>query len=383
MKISILFIITGLNTGGAEMMLYKLLSHMDRSRFSPVVVSLREEGPVAQNIRSLGIEVIPLDVLSPRNVFRGLRGLRKTLSEHDIHIIQGWMDHGNLVSILIGMTVRRHIPVLWNVRQALYSLRYEKRMSAAVIKLGGFFSRLPYRIIYNSQVSARQHAAIGYASARQVIIPNGFDIDLFRPSPEASREIRFELGLPQDAFLIGLVGRYHPMKDHATFLRASSLVSRNHPDIRFVLAGDNVDKKNGELMRLTSDLGLLEKVHFLGRRDDVPRITAALDIAACSSFTEGFPNVVGEAMSCGVPCVVTDVGDTARLVGDTGRVVLPRDPQAFAGALEWMIAAGDEKRKELGLKARQRIIDMFSIQNIARQYEKLYEAAFNAQQAGR
>jgi glycosyltransferase involved in cell wall biosynthesis len=381
MKISILFIITGLNTGGAEVMLYKLLSHMDRSRFSPVVVSLREDGPFAQKIRSLGIEVISLDVLSLGHAFRGLRQLRKEVSARDIQIIQGWMSHGNLTAVLVRMMSRRRIPVLWGVRQALYSLGHEKRMTAAVIKLASYFSRIPHRIIYNSSVSAQQHAAIGYSAARQIIIPNGFDTDLYLPSPEARREVRSELGISQNAVLIGLVGRYHPMKDHATFLRAASQIAGKYSDLHFILAGDNVDRGNKELMRLARDFGLLEKIHFLGRRDDIPRITAALDIAACSSFTEGFPNVVGEAMSCGVPCVVTDVGDTARLVGDTGKVVNPRDPQAFAIALEGMISLGEEKRNELGVKARQRIINMFSIRSIVRQYEALYEAA-SAVQSG-
>ena len=149
------------------------------------------------------------------------------------------------------------------------------------------------------------------------MIPNGFDTDVFVPSDNARASVRAELGVPENTVLVGRIGRYHHTKDYPNFLQAAAMLLRNHPDIQFLVAGKNVDWNNGELRRQVQEFGLVERIHLLGERFDIPRLTAALDIAVSSSHAEGFPNVVGEAMACAVPCVVTDVGDSSWLVGDT------------------------------------------------------------------
>jgi len=185
--------------------------------------------------------------------------------------------------------------------------------------------------------------------------------------------VRAELGLDVGTPLIGLVARYHPMKDHANFLTATSLLAKQDPTAHFLLVGPNVDASNQELSAKIATLGLQERVHLLGERRDIPRINAALDIASTTScWGEGFPNVIGEAMACGVPCVVTDVGDSALIVGETGRVVPPRDPRALAAAWRDMLQMDRETRGGLGERARARIVTHFSLNEIARRHEKLY-----------
>jgi glycosyltransferase involved in cell wall biosynthesis len=291
----------------------------------------------------------------------------------DPDLIQGWMYHGNLAAQIAAAFARRPVAVVWNIRQSLYSFAYEKRVTAAIIKLSAHLSNRPVKIIYNSRIAAAQHGAIGYQPQNSVVIPNGFMTSLFKPSQEARHSVRVELGIAEETLLIGLASRYHPVKDHANFLHAAALLLKVHPDVQFVLCGEGVNWVNPYLCRLIEDLKLAERVHLLDQRQDMPRITAALDIATSSSCAESFPNVIGEAMSCGVPCAVTDVSDLLWILGDTGRVVPPRNAQALAGAMQEMVEIGPEGRATLGEAARSRVITHFPLKEIGSLYEGLYE----------
>jgi glycosyltransferase involved in cell wall biosynthesis len=166
------------------------------------------------------------------------------------------------------------------------------------------------------------------------------------------------------------------MKDHTNFLHAAALLLKSYPDVHFVLVGREVHTENKVLKNLIQDLGISQHIHLLGERRDMNRLTAALDIAcSASAYGEGFPNVIGEAMSCGVPCAVTDVGDSGWIVGNTGRVVPPRSPEALAHAWKELIVLGSEGREILGKAARARIIECFSLDSVVHQYESLYESA--------
>src|SRR5882724_3688140 len=352
----IIHIINDLSIGGAEMMLYKLLSELNRERFDPVVVSLRNRGLLNRRIESLGVPVysvaMRLALPTPTSCWRLIRLIRRLKPD----LIQGWMYHGNLAAQIAGAFASRTVTVVWNVRQSLHGLNYEKRSTAIVIKLGALLSSLPARVIYNSKSAAAQHGVMGYQLQNGVVIPNGFITKLFTPSLEARRSVRTELGVAEDVLLIGLVGRYHPVKDHENFLRAAALLLRSHPDVQFVLCGEKVNWINPALCSLIDELKLAERVHLLDQRQDMPRITAALDIATSSSRAESFPNVIGEAMSCGVPCVVTDVSDLVWIVGETGRIVPPRNARALADGMRDLVEMGSEGRAILGKSARERVI---------------------------
>lgn len=374
-RVKVLHIINDLSIGGAEMMLSKLLSGMSKDRFSPAVITLVDRGKLRARIEALGVPVYTArmnpEMPTPAAVWRLLRLVRAFQPD----LIQGWMSHGNLVAQMVQTLVARRAFVLWNIRQTLYSFEYEKRGTALAIKLCARLSKRPARILYNSRTSSAQHGAIGYRTEKTQIIPNGFDTDLFAPSKEARASVRSELGVAENTFLIGLIGRFHPMKGHAHFLRAAKRLRERYPDVQFVLAGKGVSWNNQFLCEMVEALGLVERVHLLGERQDMPRITASLDIASSSSsYGEGFPNVIGEAMASAVPCVVTDVSDLPWVVGETGRVVPPRDPTALAAAWADLIELGADGRAELGRAARARVIQYFPLRLVVAQYEDLYES---------
>jgi glycosyltransferase involved in cell wall biosynthesis len=377
-QVKVLHIINDLSIGGAEMMLYKLLSGMSEERFYPVVLSLVDRGQLRERIEALGIPIysarIDPELPTPAALWRLIRAVRQVKPD----LIQGWMSHGNLAAQLLAAVAAPRSRVLWNIRQTLYSFDYEKRGTAFAIKLCARLSNRPDRILYNSRTASAQHGAIGYRAEKTLVIPNGFDTELFAPSKEARRSVRSELGVAENTFLIGLIGRFHPMKGHSHFLRAAKRLLEQYPDVQFVLSGKEVSWRNSFLCELVQGLGLAERVHMLGERQDMPRITAALDIASSSSsYGEGFPNVIGEAMSCGVPCVVTDVSDLPWVVGETGRVVPPRDPVALSRAWADLIEMGTEGREALGTAARQRVIQYFPLESVVAQYEALYESVID------
>jgi glycosyltransferase involved in cell wall biosynthesis len=371
-RIRQLHVITGLQTGGAEMMLYNLIAGIDRSRFDPSVICLGDSGIPGSRIRALGIPVYVAGMSptcpSPTVLLRICRWVRHVRPD----LIQGWMYHGNAAASLTQCVFFRSVPVLWAVHHAVYRLKDEKPRTATLIRLSARASRRTRRIIYVSRESADQHEALGFAPERTTVIPNGFDCDLFAPSRRARSAVRRQLNVSQDAVLIGLIGRFHPMKDHASFFQAACIASKSDPAIQFVLAGKGIHWMNADVVALVNRFQLNGRVHLLGERDDIPQVTAALDIATSSSFSESFPLVVGEAMACGVPCVVTDVGDSAAVVGATGSSVPPRDPAALAAAWLHLVQAGVAVRSNLGVAARQRILESFSLSHVVRRYEATY-----------
>jgi glycosyltransferase involved in cell wall biosynthesis len=283
------------------------------------------------------------------------------------------MYHANLVGGLAARLAGIR-PLAWGIRQSVLDPRYHKRTTIWTARLCARLSRhLPDRIVCCSEAVRRAHAAFGYETGRMVVLPNGFDLDAYRPDPAVRLSVRQELGLPEGTLLIGLVARFNPQKDHHNFMQAAALLHARLPDVHFLLCGDGVSMQNAELAQWVEEADIGPNIHLLGCRQDVPRLSAALDIASSSSYGEGFPNVVGEAMACGVPCVVTDVGDSALIVGDTGRVVPPRNPQALAEAWHDLLIAGPNYRRLLGTAARRRIQECFSLPTITRRYEQLYE----------
>jgi len=382
----IMHVITGLSTGGAETMLLKLLSAASGS-MEHAVVSLGDEGTIGPRIAALGVPVHCLGLKrNAPNPFRAL-SIQSLAQRIDPQLIQGWMYHGNLMASVAALAFRKRaqknmlqekapnvkLPVIWNIRQTVYDLRNERWLTARFIHLGARMSHRPTAIIYNSQTSAGQHEALGYRAEKRVIIPNGFDCQALRPDEAARKAVRTELGIADDTVVIGLVARYHPMKDHAGFLRAAGAVARARPQTKFVLAGTGVSSKQSELAEAVRQNGLQDHVILLDERSDIPSLNNAFDIAcSASAWGEGFSNSIGEAIACGVPCVVTDVGDSAYLVGNTGLVAPPGESQALANAIVQLIGMGRASRWQLGTKARSRIEIEFSLPAIVRRYEDLY-----------
>ena len=353
-------------------MLYKLVSKMDWDKFEIQVISLTDIGPIGKKIEDLGIPVSALGmrkgIPNPVAIFTLARWLRRTKPD----LVQTWMYHSDLIGGLAAK-LAGSIPVVWGIRHSNLDPEGNKRATIWTAKTCALFSRwLPTKIVCCSEASRRVHTALGYDPDRMVVIPNGFDLNLFKPDLEGVALVRQELGISEDTILIGMVGRFDPQKDHRNFIKAAALQQKKIRNVQFLLCGDDIRWENQKLSRWIDGAGLHGYFHLLGRRNDIPRIMTTLDIASSSSYGEGFPNVVGEAMACGTPCVVTDVGDSALLVGDTGIVVPPKDPDVLALAWEKLIEIGKDKRQKLGHDARLRIRDNFSLPSVVKQYEELY-----------
>lgn len=353
-------------------MLYKLLSRMDRRAFDAEVISMTELGPLDDDIRALGIPVHTLGMRRGRPDPRAILQLAQHLRRGCPDVIQTWMYHADLMGGMAAQLAGR-IPVVWGVHHTNLEPQHQKSLTIWTARLCGRLSRrLAEAIVCCSEASQRVHAELGYANERMVVIPNGFDLDRFHPDLRAREDVRRELGLPHETPLIGHIGRFHPQKDHQTFLQAAALLYMQEPDVHFVLCGDGVTWGNQELRGWIDAGDLRAHCHVLGPRKDVPRLTAALDLFTSSSVGEAFPNVIGEAMACGVPCVVTDVGDSARIVGETGKAVAPSQPHLMTHAWCDLLEIGAQGRSVLGRAARRRIGQMFSLPSVVVQYEHVY-----------
>jgi glycosyltransferase involved in cell wall biosynthesis len=363
---TIVHLITGLETGGAERMLARLVAGIDRERYRSVVVSMTGPGVVGSALASAGIELHTLDmrrgVADLGSVIRLARILRQVRPD----ILQTWLYHADL----LGSLVQRLGPpcaLFWNIRCT------EMLDTNIVRKLLIWRSRRPDTVIVNSLAGQRFHQELGYRPRRWEHIPNGCDTGAFQFDLAARLDLRRELGIADRAVAIGLPARYHPMKDHANFLAAAARLVTVRPEAVFLLIGPGVDPSNRALGEMIEAHGMAEHIRLLGARDDMARVYSALDIVTLSSaFGEGFPNVLGEAMSCGVPCVATDCGDAAEILGPIGTVVPRRNPEALAEAWRGLISIGPDARRSMGAMARERIVRSYDLRAIVGRYDALY-----------
>ncbi len=334
----VMHVISGLLHGGAETVLFRLAT-APGGTVRHTVVSMRGEGVMGARLREAGVEVICLDMQGWAGNVRGLGRLFRLLRARRPDVVQTWMYHADLIA---GLVVRLAgiRAVAWGVRNSGVSLGESSRSSRiaawACARVSGW---VPGVIIACARKAAEVHRAWGYRADRVLVVPNGYDLDVWHPDAAGAGELRARWGVPEGAPLLGSVARWNPLKDHENLLAALALCVRAHPDLRCVLIGLGMSRDNADLIALARHYGLLDHLIFLGRRDDVPVLMRALDIHVLSSKAEGFPNVVSEAMASGVACVATDVGDAADIVDEHGWVVPPGDASALADAIDRAVAA--------------------------------------------
>lgn len=354
-------------------MLLKLLENIDRKKFEPHVISLLSKSEIGPRIERLEIPVTALDVnFKAASSFATLR-LVKLLWKIRPNLVQTWMYHADLIGGVAARLagVRR---VVWALRNSNLSQGLNKRSTLNVVSICSAISPwIPQHILSCSNRAAGIHAQFGYPRDKIKVIANGFDLGAYRPDVKAKGSVKKELGLPTDSLLVGLMARYDSQKNHAGFIVAAAQISRAIPNVHYILAGASVDESNVELKAMIAAHGLEKYVHLLGRRDDMSRLMASLEILASPSHGEAFPNVLGEAMACGVPCVVTDVGDSAEIVGETGRVVEPGDMDGLARNIQQILILPPEERARMGRQARARIEAKYEIGHVTRLYEQFYE----------
>ena len=372
--IRVIHAITGLGVGGAETMLLNILANQDKAVFDTEVISLTGDGPLANRIRELDIPVSSLGVTGASTGIGATARMARILRAKKPDIVQSWMYHANMLAGLAVQAAGRPA-LVWGIRHGSLDLRGYRLDTVICAKLAAPLSyTIPDRIVLPSENSLQAHVKFGYDGSKMVVIPNGFDMSRYTPNSDHRQEMRRQLGIPKDAFVIGQVGRFHPDKDHNSFVEAAALLLRSTPNAFFVLCGLDVSWDNPVLSQWISRNDARDRYRLLGLRDDIPRVLNAFDIASSSSATEGFPNAIGEAMASGLPCVVTDVGDSSMIVRGTGVVVPPGNPMALAEGWQKLAAMGPEERMEIGRKARRSIELRFGIQAIASKYEDLYRA---------
>lgn len=383
----VLHIITGLGTGGAEASLLRVLGET-QGGVAHAVVSLTTAGTRGAAIATLGVPVYALGLARGALAPSALGTLRKIVREFKPDCVQGWMYHGNLAATALSFSGAPTGPVLWNVRHALDAWRDESRTRRLLVRGSALLSHHPRAIVYNSHRSATQHARLGYRAQHNRVIANGVDTTRFAHDKSAGANVRAALGIPADAFVVGLIARVDPLKDHATFLNAAVIdhASNGARDTWYLLAGTNtapgvrgragaLDAPIATLVAQQPSLG--SRIVRLGERSDVMHVLNACDVVTMTSRSEGSPNAVAEAMACGVPCVVTNVGDSARLVDDTGIVVTVGDAAAIAQA--W--GALRDNPRDLaarGQRALARIRNEYSISTEASAYRALWHESVSA-----
>jgi glycosyltransferase involved in cell wall biosynthesis len=371
-RLNVVHVITSLEIGGAERVLCALVGQTDPAATKTSIITLLDGGPLKSMLVEEGIDVHSLGMSrrlpSPGAVVQ----LAKQLARRQPAIVVTWLNHSNLVGGLAARLVGG-IPVVWNVRQSTLQASVPNRKTRCVARCTAWLSRaVPSHTVFVGHAAQYHHIQAGYDRRQCRVIYNGFNDTIFRPNPSARAEVRQELGLACDVPLVGLFGRFCADKDHENFVRAAAAIHHRLPHVHFLLCGSGVTPNNRQLTDWLQRQQIAAQCHLLGPRSDIPRLTASLDVQVSSSLSEALPNVIGEAMACGVPCAVTDVGDSARLVGDIGRVVPPANASALAAACVDLLEQPPAAQQILRSRCRRHILEHFSFDRMVSQHFELW-----------
>lgn len=371
-QLRVLIVTTGLGTGGAEHMLCKLIEAAESNEIRFMVVSLRDQGDFGARLHTLGVPLVCCEFPYAAALLNFPRILR-SIRAFEPNVVQGWMYHGCVAASMFAKLLPDRPSVVWGIRQTLYSLNNERVFTRFIIKLMARHSGAVSRIIYNSKTSRIQHRELGFSDRFDEIVPNGFDLSRYRLDSIRRSDFRQAHGIGDHEKLIGLVARVHPMKDHRTFVAAASIIASRLSNVRFVLAGLGTDQP--EILTMLAEANLAERAICLGRFEHTEKLYPGLDLLVLSSaWGEGWPNVLGEGMACGVPCVATDVGESAEIIGENGKVVPPGDAVALASACVSILDRSLNPIK-FGQRLRESIEQRFGIAEIADRYKVIWERA--------
>lgn len=361
-------IITGLERGGAERSLFNLLTAGDLSKkTNNMVISLMSEGYYGPLLKKHNITLRCLNMKRGRLNIKSIIKLMQIIKNQKPDIIQGWMYHGNLAGLLGIFITNKKTKLSWNIRLSLEMFSQMKFKTRLIIKLGAMFSKRVNSIIYNSKRSLKQHHQFGFSSHNDYFIPNGFDSKKWKPNKNIKYKIRNLLNISRTARVIGYVGRGEKQKDLPKLFRVFDIIKKKHPNIILIAVGKNLEK-----YAFNSD-----RIIFLGERSDVQEIMNSFDILCLTSKAEGFPNVIGEAMLSGLPCISTDVGDAKNILGKSGWIVPTNSTSLFAKYLDKLLKIPEKKLKKHGKSARELIINNYDIDKIRGQYISLYDSILN------
>jgi glycosyltransferase involved in cell wall biosynthesis len=366
----ILHIISGLNNGGAERSLFNLCNSSLKNHFKQIVLCLGKEGIYGYKLEEIGVKVYYIDFKSRKKIIRLIIFL-KICKKINPDIIQGWMTHGNFFS-LIAFTYLSFKPRLfWNIRQTFYNLKHEVFFTRILLLVSSFFSKVPQKIICNSNLAKRQLSGFGYNSESFVFIPNGFDLDFWKKDTAFRIKTREQVGIKGQGFVIGYVGRFHEMKNINSLLNAFSYLSAKYPNLYLMIIGHDASEYSADMLKFVNSISV-DKIKILGSKDDIHKYYSCFDLfVLCSAWGEGFPNVLGEAMSCELCCISTNVGEAPALLQDVGFIIPVDDLDALVSKITNCIE-NLEMTKNMGILARNKIVKTYSLQNTVNQYINLY-----------
>lgn len=378
-EMTVVHIVTALDNGGAQAVLWRLCAAERQAGCRHAVITLMGPGHYFDRLKAVGVEVYCLDMPRGRVTVRGLLRLFRLLRRLRPSVVQTWMYHADLVGGLVARLAGIKA-IVWGIRGPLNE-ENTSRSTRAVAQLCARLSRsLPSRVISCSAYAAEVHKGLGYQASKIVVIPNGYQLEHFAVRPDEGSALRTALGLKAGVPLVGMVARFDAHKDHANLLAALNRLKQRGIQVNCLLVGDEMVPQNDRLQKLVAQEGVDDCVKLLGPRTDVRAIMNALDIHVLSSVAEAFPNVLGEAMACGTPCVATNVGDAALILGDTGWIVPPRNSAALADAVEKAVAAmGDQDSwRQRGTACRERIRTKFSLESMCTEFHRVWSDALEA-----
>lgn len=377
----IVHVITGLGDGGAEAVLYRMCFFDKKNEH--VVISMMDQGKYGELLKDIGVRVECLEMPAGKLTFSGIKKLWRILRrekqessrEGIFLVIQTWMYHGDLVGGAIARSLGIK-EIVWGVHHSILEKGKTKASTRWVAKINAVLSHwIPEVIVCCAEKSRLIHEEIGFSSRKMKVIPNGYDLQKFSPNLADAKLLRQEWGIPENMPLLGMVSRFDPQKDHDNLIKALALLRSQGLEFRCVLVGRGMDAANQEVTSKLLLNGLQEHVHLLGQRNDIPAVMSALDLHVLSSSAEAFPNVIAEAMACETPCVTTDVGDAALMVGDTGWVVPPSNPQALAAGIQDAVSAMAQAEAWLlrQAAARAHVSNSFGLDRMLASYRDAWE----------
>lgn len=373
MNMTIAHIITSLNNGGAEGVLYRLCLHDKNNEH--IVISMMNTGKYGPLLQEHGIKVYCLNMQQGRLSLKGIIKLYKLLRAIKPNVVQTWMYHADLIGGIVAR-IAGIKKIFWNIRHSYLQKGSSKNSTIFIAHVCARLSCIiPTKIICCAHKAKEVHEALGYKAAKLVVIPNGYDFSEYYPDEIKRRTFRSELNISEDTILLGMVGRYDPLKDHHNLLQAIAILSKTYQNFKLCLIGKELNINNNILMNIIYDFDLTNSVLLLDQRKDIPYVMNGLDIHILSSSSEAFPNVIAEAMACGIPCISTNVGDANIIIRDSGWLVPPKQPQALAQAIEIAITemTSDElwqKRKHL---VHTQVSNQFSIQKMISSYQDIWK----------
>lgn len=363
-RVRVAILLPSLEMGGAERQAIELANRLDRTRFNVTLIALSGQGHLAALLKNIPVSVIQRD-----STWSTLVELIRTAKHFDV--VQSLLLKTNVYLLLVKLFAPR-LKIVIGLRDTIpdRSKFYGGTLKWKTAFLQNFsqsFSSLATIRVSNSQAACKSSR-----SSRVIVIPNGIDTERFTPDSDARQRLRRLIGATERTQVVGIVATCSVYKDYATFIRAASWVIPEIPEVRFVSIGENSSSEGKLVVQMAKDLGLASAIHFLGPRQDIEKLIPGMDVVCSSSITEGFSNAIAEAMSCGVPCVVTDVGDSALIVGETGIVVRPGKPEEIGAAIMRVLRLSPAEAENLRLAARNRVLTNFGVDLMVSKYQDLY-----------